>query len=132
MSGHRIPKRPYLLRALYEWIIDSGATPHVLIDATQEGVQVPSEHVQDGRIVLNISPSAVRGLNIGDQAIVCDGRFGGRSFGLYLPMTSVVAIYARESGEGMVFEPEAFDDAGVPEPEPPAPTPRGGHLKRIK
>jgi stringent starvation protein B len=121
-----------------DWILDSGQTPYVLIDAAVPGVAVPPEHVKDGRIVLNLSPSAVRGLDIGRAAVTCDGRFGGRSFALYLPMASVVAIYARESGEGMVFESESFA-----EPEPPsdgpapsggsgASTARAGHLKRVK
>ena len=134
----KIPRRPYLLRALMDWILDSGLTPYVLIDATVAGVAVPPEHVKDGRIVLNLSPAAVRGLDIGRAALTCDGRFGGRSFALYLPMASVVAIYARETGEGMVFEAESFA-----EPEPPTggpaptggsgtPTPRTGHLKRVK
>jgi stringent starvation protein B len=130
----KLPKRSYLLRALNEWIVDSGLTPYVLIDATVAGVAVPSEHVKDGRIVLNLSPAAVRGLEISRDAVTCDGRFGGRSFPLYLPMASILAIYARETGEGMVFEAETFA-----EPEPPADGPapgpstsRAGHLKRIK
>jgi stringent starvation protein B len=143
----KLPRRPYLLRALTEWILDSGHTPYVLVDATQPGVVVPPEHVKDGRIVLNLSPAAVRGLEIGPHAVTCDSRFGGRAFALYLPMASLVAVYARETGEGMVFEAETFAE---PEPPPtrgptgpevsgPAatdgkgnPPPRGGHLKRIK
>jgi stringent starvation protein B len=143
----KLPRRPYLLRALTDWILDSGHTPHVLVDATHPGVIVPSEHVNDGRIVLNLSPSAVRGLDIGRDAVTCDSRFGGRAFALYLPMASIVAVYARETGEGMVFEAEAF---GEPEPPPAAPSPggspsgsagaggasssapKGGHLKRVK
>jgi stringent starvation protein B len=121
-----------------DWILDSGLTSYALIDATVPGVAVPTEHVKDGRIVLNLSPAAVRGLDIGSAAVSCDGRFGGRSFPLYLPMASIVAIYARETGEGMVFEAESFA-----EPEPPTggpaptggsgtPAPRAGHLKRVK
>jgi stringent starvation protein B len=132
------PKRPYLLRAMSEWILDSNMTPYVLVDATVDGVQVPLEHVQDGKIVLNLSPSAVRALDLGPDAVACDGRFGGRPFGIYLPMRAIVAIYAKESGEGMVFEDEAF-----PDPSPPAPGADGGpgskpaaarvsHLKRVK
>jgi len=138
----RIPRRPYLLRALNEWILDSGCTPHVLVDATVAGVVVPEEHVKDGRIVLNLSPSAVRGLDIGPHALTCDSRFSGRSFALYLPMASIVAVYARETGEGMVFEAETFAEP-VPPGAGPAPatpaaggatgaTPKGGHLKRVK
>lgn len=135
----RLPRRPYLLRALTDWIIDSGHTPHVLVDATQSGVAVPPEHVKDGRIVLNLSPAAVRGLAIGRDAVTCDGRFGGRAFSLYLPMASIVAVYARETGEGMVFEAETFAEpeppAGGPAPVTPGPggtASRTGHLKRVK
>jgi len=141
--AERLPKRPYLLRALVDWIIDSGLTPHVLIDATVAGVIVPPEHVQDGRVVLNLSPSAVRGLRIDGEAVTCDSRFGGRAYALYLPMASVAAVYARETGEGMVFEAEPFPspdgegpstggaaDAGAPRAG--TEKPRGGHLKRIK
>lgn len=138
----RLPRRPYLLRALTDWIVDSGCTPHVLVDATQPGVVVPQEHVKDGRIVLNLAPSAVRALDIGRDAVTCDSRFGGRSFALYLPMGSIVAVYARETGEGMVFEAETFAEpeppAGGPGPAPASSggksgvPPRAGHLKRIK
>ena len=127
---------------MVDWIIDCGHTPYVLVDATVTGVSVPVEHVQDGRIILNLSPSAVRDLAIDQHGVGCNGRFSGRSFPLYLPMASVAAIYARETGEGMVFEPEEF-----PSPDSPAPSdaPSGSaaattgspvtktsHLKRVK
>jgi stringent starvation protein B len=130
----KLPKRSYLLRALNEWIVDCGLTPYVLVDANVAGVAVPAEHVKEGRIVLNLSPAAVRALDIGRDAVTCDGRFGGRSFSLYLPMASVLAIYARETGEGMVFETETFAEPEPPEsgPAPGASVPRAGHLKRIK
>lgn len=140
-----IPRRSYLLRAMMDWIIDCGHTPYVLVDATYQGVQVPTEHVQDGRIVLNFSATAVRGLGINRDAAFCDGRFGGRAFGIYLPMGSIIAIYARETGEGMVFEMEAFSAPPGPDPDTPpsggadaaGPNPaassaKGAHLKRIK
>ena len=100
------PQRPYLLRALYDWIIDSDEVPHVLVDASVEGVQVPAEHVQNGQIVLNLGPNAVRDLIIAEEHVMCSGRFGGRHFDLYLPMASVRAIYAKDTGEGMVFPEE--------------------------
>jgi len=125
---------------MVDWIVDCGHTPYALVDATVAGVSVPAEHVQDGRIILNLSPSAVRNLVIDQSGVGCDGRFSGRAFPLYLPMASVSAIYARETGEGMVFEPEEF-----PSPDGPAPSdePSGGsaagspaakisHLKRVK
>ncbi len=128
------PKRPYLLRALYQWIVDSNLTPYVLVDAELDGVQVPTRFVDAGKIVLNLSPAAVRNLDIEDHAVSCDGRFGGQPFALYLPMASLKAIYAKETGEGMRFEAEIF-----PEPEPeggpedPGSKPSGtGHLKVVK
>ena len=100
------PRRPYLLRALYEWIVDSGEIPNVLIDAEIEGVVVPEEYVRDGQIVLNISPQAVRNLNLGDDFVMCEGRFSGRSMELILPIISIRAIYCRDSGQGLAFDDE--------------------------
>lgn len=100
------PQRPYLLRALYEWIIDSDETPYLLVDATVAGVTVPQAHVQDGQIVLNMSPNAVRDLVMDDQFVMCSGRFSGQHFELYLPMHSIRAIYAKDTREGMVFPEE--------------------------
>lgn len=97
-------QRPYLLRALYEWIVDSDTTPYLLVKVTSDDVVVPLEFVQDGQIVLNISPNAVRDFHIGDDAIAFDGRFGGRSFDIWVPVASVAAIYAKENGQGMMFD----------------------------
>lgn len=107
-------RRPYLLRALYEWIVDSGEIPNVLVDAEIEGVVVPQEHVRDGQIVLNISSHAVRNLNLGNDYIICEGRFSGRSVELILPIESVRAIYCRDSGQGLAFDDEDLleDEAG--------------------
>lgn len=99
-------RRPYLLRALYEWIIDSGEVPNVLVDAEIDGVVVPQEHVRDGQIVLNISPQAVRNLSLGNDYVMCEGRFSGRSVELILPIESVRAIYCRDSGQGLAFDDE--------------------------
>lgn len=101
--------RPYLLRALFDWICDNGATPYLLVDATVDGVQVPLEHVEDGRIVLNIAPSAVRALMIGDDVLSFDARFSGREMALAMPIGAVRAIFARETQEGMTFPPESVD-----------------------
>ena len=135
------PKRPYLLRALYDWIVDSELTPYVLVSADSNRVQVPVEYVSDGKIVLNVSPLAVVDLALGDDSISFSGRFGGRPFPIFVPMESVLAIYAKESGEGMMFEPEYgneyADGAGIgdgqepPDPDPPV-TPGPGHLKVVK
>ena len=100
------PQRPYLLRALYEWLIDSGDVPYVLIDATAEDVNVPLEHVKDGQIVLNLGPDAVRDLVLEQDYVMCSSRFSGKAFELYLPMASIRAIYGRDTQEGMVFPEE--------------------------
>jgi len=113
------PKRPYLLRALYDWLVDSGLTPYLLVDADGEDVQVPADYVTDGRIVLNIGPNAVRNLNLGNDQVSCDGRFGGRPFPLMIPLRAVLAIYAKESGEGMMFEPEQGLEAPAGAPAGP-------------
>jgi stringent starvation protein B len=106
--------RPYLVRALYDWIVDNGCTPYVLIDAHIPGVEVPQQYVKDGQIVLNVSPGAVANLLITNDDIRFRGRFGGIAVDILAPMGAVLGIYARENGQGMVFEPEN------PPPSPPA------------
>lgn len=98
--------RPYLVRALYEWIVDNDCTPHLLVNADHAGVQVPDGFASDGQIVLNVAPSAVRQLQMDNQAISFEGRFGGVPHSLHVPSAAVMAIYARENGQGMVFEAE--------------------------
>ena len=105
--------RPYLIRALYDWIIDNGLTPYLLVDAAREGVQAPTDFADEaGRLVLNISPRAVRGLDLGQADICFNARFGGTPWDVSLPTAAVIAIYARENGQGMMF---SDDD----QPEPP-------------
>lgn len=127
--------RPYLLRALYEWIVDNGCTPHIIVDATLDGVEVPTQYVKDGQIVLNLSPSAVIELQLADDCVSFNGRFGGRPTDVFIPIHALLGIYARENGQGMAFEPEEDidptpDDGG----EPPTPLRRGGKpsLKVVK
>ena len=153
MTSHR----PYLLRALYEWIADNGLTPHLLVDAARPGVQVPRHAVKDGRIVLNVAQRAVAGLEMTNDTIRFSARFGGVSHAVSVPVSAVLAIYARENGQGMALPPESdeadaeaglpmreADDAspslelvqdseGDPRPddEPPTP-PRRGHLRIVK
>ncbi len=110
--------RPYLIRAIYEWIVDNGMTPHLLVFADHPGVAVPRQYVEDGKIVLNISPIAVRGLVIGNDEITFSGRFGGTPMDVVVPVGQAGAIYARENGKGMVFAPE---EPGGPEPDGPSP-----------
>jgi stringent starvation protein B len=113
------PSRPYIMRALYEWIVDNNCTPYVLVDATVADVMVPQQYVKDGQIVLNISPGAVIELNIGNDSMAFNGRFGGVATDIYVPIAAVVGIYARENGQGMVFEPE--ESTGPPDEPPPDP-----------
>lgn len=108
--------RPYIMRALYEWIVDNDCTPYVLVDATMAEVMVPQQFVKDGQIVLNISPSAVMDLTVSNESMSFNGRFGGVATDVYVPVAAIVGIYARENGQGMVFEPEES-------PEPPDETP---------
>lgn len=98
--------RPYLVRAYYDWILDNGLTPHLVVDATFEGVVVPVEHVKDGQIVLNISPSACGNLIMGNVDIEFDARFSGVPRHLIVPAVAVLAIYARENGAGTMFARE--------------------------
>ncbi|MEY8263685.1 MAG: ClpXP protease specificity-enhancing factor [Bermanella sp.] len=116
------PSRPYLMRALYEWIQDNDSTPYVLVDANILEVQVPQEHVNDGQIVLNINGGAVRDLLIDNEAMSFSARFSGVTQNIYVPIVAVLAIYAKENGEGMVFG----NEAGAPDPSetPPPPKPK--------
>lgn len=96
-------QRPYLLRAIYDWIQDSGEVPYLLVDASVDGVVVPPEHIQDNQIVLNVSSTAVRDLNLGDEFVMFSSRFNGLAMEIVLPVHSIKAIYCRDSGEGMAF-----------------------------
>ena len=118
------PLKPYLLRAVYEWIVDNVQTPYLLVDAEAEGVQIPQTFVKDGKIILNIRPQAVQGLALEDDAVYFSARFGGKPMQVYVPMSAVLALYALENGKGMVFDQE--DDSDEPPltpPEPPRPEP---------
>ncbi|MCG8414306.1 MAG: ClpXP protease specificity-enhancing factor [Pseudomonadales bacterium] len=110
--------RPYIIRALYEWIVENDCTPYILVNAYEDGVEVPQEHVKDGQIILNISPVAVQDLNLADESIDFEGRFAGIPKRVLVPMPAILGIYAKENGQGMIFDPE------VSPPEPP--TPDGG------
>ena len=119
------PRRPYLVRAMHEWMTDNGQTPHLVVDAAVEGVVVPRQYVRDGKIVLNVGYSATAGLLIKNDAISFSARFGGTAFDVSLPVHAVLGIYARETGQGMIFS----DDE--PAPDPGGPTkPAGGDEPR--
>lgn len=111
------PSRPYLLRALYEWVLDNDMTPHIAVDARVVGVQVPEQFVQDGQITLNIAPGAVQGLLIDDQGISFSARFGGVPMNVYAPMVAVLALFTRENGMGMGFGMEPGADILVEQAE---------------
>jgi stringent starvation protein B len=133
-------RRPYLLRAIHEWITDSLCTPHLVVDAGLEGVEVPRQYVKDGKIVLNVSWNATANLRLGNEEVSFSGRFGGVSMSVRAPIGAVLAIYARETGQGMIFadddvEPPPAgaegaepgrDEDGAPPPRTP---PSGGRAK---
>ena len=120
MQHKMSPSRPYLVNALNEWILDNNCTPYVLVDASLPGVQVPQDYINNGQIVLNISPTAVQGLTINGDGLSFSARFGGVPMTIYVPVVAILAIYARENGQGMVFGSEA----GAPDPEDPTPPPQ--------
>jgi stringent starvation protein B len=128
-------RRPYLLRAMHEWICDSSCTPHIVVDADANGVQVPRQYVRDGKIILNVSWSATDKLEMTNDEVRFSGRFGGSVFEVRVPLAAVLAIYARESGQGMIFtEDDGATRTGPPgePPEPPKSRPPPGKRPRLK
>ena len=117
-----LPKRPYLLRAMHQWITDCGHTPHVIVDAGRDGAEVPRAYVKDGKIVLNLSEGATQRLRLGNDEIEFDARFAGVIHHVRFPVSAVLGIYARETGEGMVFSEQ---DLGPQPPRPAAANGRG-------
>ncbi len=126
--------RPYLLRALYDWIVDNGFTPYMLVNADHDNVEVPHQYVENGQIILNISPRAVQGLTLDNEWVSFTARFSGRPFSVFVPTIAVLAIYARENGKGMFFQPEETDETPPPPPESPPKPPRRQKpvLRRVK
>ncbi len=115
-------RRPYMLRAVYDWLVDNQLTPHLVVDATQPHCQVPFEFVKDGQIVLNIAPSAVGNLQLLNDSVQFSARFSGKPHRVYVPIAAVVALYARENGAGTIFEDEPQLHEPQPEPSTEAPT----------
>lgn len=139
MSGMLV-QRPYLLKAFYNWIVDSECTPHIIVDATQTGVEVPQQFVEDGKIVLNIAPKSVMHFSMDDDAVAFNARFSGQPMQVYVPLYAIEGIYARENGAGTMFPEEpayqALDKAVEPDrkadvAEKPAAKNRAG-LKIVK
>ena len=143
MTSRVLPKRPYLLRAMHQWILDCGHTPHVIVDAERAGSELPRAYVKDGKIVLNVSPAATQRLMIGNDEVQFDARFSGVVHHVRFPVSAVLGIYARETSEGMVFteqdlgpeaaarppgEPESAGGPKSPDDNPP----RRPQLKIVK
>lgn len=128
-----LPKRPYLLRAMHQWITECGNTPHVIVDAGHEGAEVPRTYVKDGKIVLNLSEGATEHLRLGNEHVEFDARFAGVVHHVRFPVSAVLGVYARETGEGMVFSEQ---DLGPEPPKRPTPAEEGGarrpQLKVVK
>ncbi len=130
--------KPYLLRAIHEWCVDSGFTPYLQV-AVDSRTRVPREHVKDGQIVLNLGPEATQQMMMGNEEISFQARFNGTAFQVLVPLDAVVAIYARENGQGMRFEvgsgaeasPDKQADDSTP-PEPDSSPPNRPKLTRIK
>jgi stringent starvation protein B len=128
-------RRPYLLRAMHEWISDSSCTPHIVVDAGAAGVEVPRQYVRDGKIILNVSWTATSQLRLTNDEVSFQGRFGGASINVRVPLAAVLAIYARETGQGMIFTDEEGGPgaaAGTPGGEPKPPSPPGGKRAKLK
>jgi stringent starvation protein B len=123
---------------MHEWMIDGGQTPHIVVNALADGVEVPQQHIKDGKIILNIGYDAVKELQMGNDIISFEARFSGKGYQISLPVSAVQGIYARESSQGMVFpdegEPSAEDSAapaGNDKTKSPK-KPGGSHLKIVK
>ncbi len=124
--------QPYLLRALYDWIVDNDLTPYLLVDAEDEQAEVPQQYVEDGKIILNISPMAVQALTLENDWVSFRARFSGKPFSVYVPTPAVLAIYAQETGKGMFFKSEEFEESEqTPPPPPPKRPPRGKPVLKL-
>ena len=142
-----VSTRPYLIRAIFDWAVDNAFTPYLLVDASVDGTEVPAEFVQDGSIVLNIHPNAVRDLSMGDEFVSFNARFAGVAQQLFVPVEAVRAIYAKETGEGIMLPPDAQhapqmigenSELGGNQPSPddtpdgPRPSAKKPHLKIVE
>jgi len=121
--------KPYLIRSIYEWIIDNHLTPHLLVDAENSDAVLPQEFIEDGKIVLNIRPEAIQGLSLGNEEIQFNARFGGKPMHIVTPIAAVMAIYAKENGKGMIFD---HDDTEGDEPPPEKTPPNKPNLRIVK
>lgn len=118
--------RPYILRAIHQWIVDNGMTPHLLVNSGFPGTRVPEQYIENGKIILNISTRAVSDFHQDNDWVMFQARFGGRSQEIVIPVAAVLAIYAKENGKGMVFGQDDNGGGDAPPPQPPAGTPKPG------
>jgi stringent starvation protein B len=123
--------RPYLIRAIFDWALDNGLTPHLLVDEAVAGVKIPPGYAQDGKITLNIHPNAVHELELGKEWIMFSARFSGRSMAVEIPVAAVLAVFARENRQGFFFQQEPGNNEPTPPPESPPPR-KGPGLKIVK
>jgi len=112
--------QPYLIRAIYDWVIDNGFTPYLLVNAENDYAMIPRDFVEDGKIILNINPSAISDLQLGNDYIMFNARFSGKAMEVSVPVVAVLAIYARENGQGMMFDE---NNTNLPPTPPENPTP---------
>jgi stringent starvation protein B len=141
MQQEMTSSQPYLIRAIYEWIVDNGLTPYIMVNTERNDVEVPGQYIQDGKIILNLAPHAIRHLNMDNDWISFSARFSGKSFNVMFPVQATMAIYAAENQQGMVFETQpqtaaapvdTFEDDELEPQQPPRP-PRGKPvLRRVK
>lgn len=120
--------RPYLVRAIYDWIIDNNLTPYLLVKADAPGLVAPQQYAQNGKLILNISPTAIQALSLGNDSIEFSARFSGVAMNVMVPIDAVLAVYSRENGKGMVFS----DEDGSDEPPPTEPEPAKGRKPTLK
>lgn len=117
--------RPYLVRAIFDWCLDSGLTPQIMVNVEMPGVIAPLDYAKDGKIVLNLHPSSVRGLELGNEYLMFSARFSGRAEDITVPIAAVMAVYARENGQGIVFQ---ADGSSITPPEPASAGGDGGSV----
>jgi len=112
--------KPYLILAVYEWIIDNDLTPYLLVNAEYPNTVIPQQLIEDGKIILNISPQAIQGLSLGNADVTFNARFSGKPMHIIVPISAVLAIYAQENGKGMVFDQDDDGETPPPEKKPPS------------
>jgi stringent starvation protein B len=124
MAAPQTSRRPYLVRAMHEWMTANNQTPHLVVDASIVGAELPKAYVRDGRITLNVSWQATQGLKLGNDWIEFNARFGGVSQQVRVPISAVLGIYARETGQGMLFQDDGDSPPPIPEPDDPSSRPK--------